>query len=133
MAEKWGRWLLVEIEILKNHYPISPRETLLRLLSGRTWRAIGHIANEKLGLTRGHNIPKSREQKDALHEKMSISRGKRIEQPFAGKRHTADTKLRISISNLYARFNCVADIAALHGITEKEVREIIEKRNKKGK
>jgi len=135
MVEKWERWSKEEIAILKKCYPNMPRENLMQLLPGRTWRTICNTASKydvhrpRYGTTRSAGYLKF------LHDRLSIARRRRTAgyAPFAGNHHSADAKLRISVSNLYARFNCVADIAALHGITEKEVREIIEKRGKKRK
>ena len=125
------RWDINELAILKKCYPFMSRDELMELLPGRTWRSIGHQA-EKRGIHREHYGTQRSEQflKD-LHDKLSIARQNR--KPFAGCQHSPEAKLRISVSNLYAHFNCVADIAALKGITEKEVRGIIEKRGKKKK
>jgi len=127
MSEKWERWYKKEYAILKMHYSTMPRKELMQLLPGRTWRAIGHIANEKLRLNRSHDIPKSEEEKAALHTKMSIGRGKRIVQPFAGKHHTAETRVAISVSGLYIRGHSIKDIANRKDISEKEVVKIIKK------
>jgi len=135
MVEKWQRWNKEELAILKECYPKMPREDFMQLLPGRTWRTICNTANA-YGIVRPrYTISRSKEYLEFLHDRLSIARRRRIAgyAPFAGNQHSADAKLRISVSNLYARFNCVADIAALHGITEKEVREIIEKRGKKWK
>jgi len=133
MVEKWERWSKEEIAILKKFYPNMPREDLMQLLPGRTWRTICNTANA-YGIARPrYTIPRSKQYLKFLHERLSIARRRRTTgyAPFKGNHHSAEAKLAISVSNLYVRFNCVADIAALHGITEKEVMEIIEKRNKK--
>ena len=131
MSEKWERWNREEVAILKKHYPSMPREELLQLLPGRAWRNICRAA-EKRGIHREHYGTKRSEQfLKELHDKLSIARQNR--KPFAGCQHSPEAKLCISVSNLYAHFNCIVDIAALKGITEKEVRDIIENRGKKKK
>ena len=126
MTEKWERWNKEELHILKKYYPNMPRDNLMQLLPGRSWRAVGHAA-EKHKLHRGHDIPKTEEEKVALHTKMSIARGKRAEEPFAGKHHTAETKLAISVTNLFVRGHGITDIAHRKGITKAEVERIIKK------
>ena len=130
MAEKWGRWYNDEVKILKEHYPKTHRDELLKLLPGRSWRAVGHAA-EKYKVHRGHGIPKTEKEKAALHTKMSTARGKRAEEPFAGKHHTAETKLAISVTNLYVRGHGITDIAHRKGISKMEVKEILGEREKK--
>lgn len=131
MSEKWERWNREEIAILKEHYPNMPRVELTELLPRRAWRNICRAA-EKRGIHREHYGTKRSEQfLKELHDKLSNARENR--KPFAGRHHSPEAKLCISVSNLYAHFNCVADIAALKGITEKEVRDIIENRGKKKK
>ena len=128
MSEKWERWNKEELHILKTCYPNMPRDDLTRLLPGRGWRSICRAA-EKRELHRKHyGTQRSEQFLKELHNKLSIARKNR--KPFAGCHHTKESKLAISVSNLYARFNCVADISALKGITEKEVRGIIEKQKK---
>ena len=129
MSEKWERWNREEVIILKKHYPDMPREELMELLPGRTWRGIIHQA-EKQGIHREHyGTQRSEQFLKELHDKLSIARQNR--KPFAGHQHSEKAKLCISVSNLYAHFNCVADIAALKGITVIEVQEIIENQGKK--
>lgn len=131
MSEKWERWNKKEILILKKHYSLMPRNELMQLLPGRTWRGIGHAA-EKQELHRNWcEIPLSKEEITALHTRLSIARGKRTDAPFAGNHHTADARLAISVSNLYTRGHSIADIARRNGITKKKVKEIIEKKKKK--
>ena len=131
MTEKWERWALAELTILKKHYPDMPRDDLMELLPGRTWRAIGHIAEKQKVHRNGYVIPKSAKQAAALHAKLSTARGNRTEQPFAGKHHTADAKLAISASNLHARGHSIADIAVRNRIAEGEVEKILANRSNK--
>lgn len=121
MTEKWERWNKEEMAILKKHYPDMPRDDLMQLLPGRTWRSIGHQAEKQEIRRNGYIIPKSAKQAAALHAKLSTARSNRTEQPFAGKHHTADAKLAISASNLHARGHSIADIAVRNRIAEKEV------------
>ena len=133
MSLKWERWCQEELAILKVHYPYMAREDLMCLLPGRTWRAIGHQA-EKQKIYRPHyGSVRSKQFLRELHITLSTARVNRTDgyAPFAGKQHSGDAKLRISVSNLYARFNCVADIAALKGITEKEVEKMAENRKRR--
>ena len=127
MVEAWERWGINELAILKEHYSKTHRDELLKLLPGRTWRAVGHAA-EKQKLSRGHGIPKTEKEKAALHTKMRIARGKRAEEPFAGKHHTAETKLAISVTNLFVRGHGITDIAHRKGISKMEVKGILEKK-----
>lgn len=127
MADKWQRWYNNEVEILKENYPKAHKEELMKLLPGRTWRTIGNTA-EKYGIHRNRNITKTEEEIAALHTKMSVARGKRTEQPFAGKHHTAETKLAISVANLHARGHSIADIAKRNRIAEKVVEKILDKK-----
>lgn len=130
MTEKWERWNKEEMAILKKCYPDMPRDDLMQLLPGRTWRSIGHQAEKQEIRRNGYIIPKSAKQAAALHAKLSTARSNRTEQPFAGKHHTADAKLAISASNLHARGHSIADIAVRNRIAEAEVKKIIENRGK---
>ena len=132
MTEKWERWNKEELAILKKYYPNMPREGLMRLLPGRTWKAIMGAA-ERFGFHRNRSIPKSKEEKAALRAKMSTARGNRTEEPFAGQHHTADAKLHISVANLHARGHTIAAIAERNGIAEKEVVKIIENKKEENK
>jgi len=135
MIQKWQRWSREELAILKEHFLSMSRDGIMQLLPSRTWRAICHQAS-KQNLHRPHyGTVRSDKYLAMLHTTLSIARANRTSgyAPFAGKHHSADAKLAISVSNLYTRFHCVADIAALHGITEKEVRDIIERRDKNDK
>ena len=87
-------------------------------------------AAERYDFHRNRSIPKSKEQIAALHAKMSTARSNRTQQPFAGKHHTADAKLAISVSNLHARGHSIADIAKRNRIAEAEVEKIIDARTK---
>jgi len=129
MTEKWERWTITEIAILKQHYSNMPRDDLMQRLPGRTWRAIYHIAEKQKVHRNWRDIPLSEEEIVALHARMSTARGNRIGQPFAGNHHTADAKLAISVSNLHARGHCIAYIAVRNGIAKKEVKKIL--KNKK--
>ena len=131
MTEKWERWTITEIAILKQHYSNMPRDDLMQRLPGRTWRAIYHIAEKQKVHRNWRDIPLSEEEIVALHARMSTARGNRIGQPFAGNHHTADAKLAISVSNLHARGHSIADIAKRNGIAEKEVEKIIKERGAK--
>ena len=141
MTEKWERWNKEEYTILKKHYPDMPREDLMRLLPGRTWGAIYHIAEQQEVHRNRRNIPKSKAQKEALHAKLSIARSNRTKQPFAGKhhstppfagkRHSAEARMRISVSNLYARGHSIVDIAQRKGIAKEKVVSIIEGREER--
>ena len=135
MSYKWERWNKEELAILKKHYPNMPRDDLMKLLPGRTWRAISHQAEKQEIHRSRYGSTRSKEYLAELHIILSTARTNRIDghAPFTGRQHNSAAKLAISVSNLYARFHCVADIAALKGITEKEVRDIIEKRDKKRK
>jgi len=131
MTEKWERWTITEIAILKQHYSNMPRDDLMQRLPGRTWRAIYHIAEKQKVHRNWRDIPLSEEEIVALHARMSTARGNRIGQPFAGNHHTADAKLAISVSNLHARGHSIADIAKRNGIAEKEVKKLIEEREER--
>lgn len=128
MTEKWQRWTIEESTIMEKYYPNLPRDDLMRLLPGRTWRAIQHFAEKQKIHRNWHNIPKSKAQKEALYTKLSLARGNRTKQPFAGKRHSAEAKIHISVSNLYARGHSIEDIAQRNGIAKEEVTGIIERR-----
>ena len=129
MVERWERWSIQELAILKKHYPNAPRDELIQLLAGRGWRSICRAA-EKRGLHREHyGTERSEQFLKELHSKLSIARRRRTAgyAPFAGNHHSADAKLAISVSNLYTRGHSIKDIAKRNGITEKEVGKIIEK------
>ena len=128
MSEKWERWTKKELAILKSRYHNTPREDLMHLLPGRTWRAIGHIAEKQKVHRHRHDIPKSPERTATTHANCSIARCNRTKQPFAGKHHTTEAKLHISVSNLHASGHSIADIAGRNHITETEVKNIIEEK-----
>ena len=128
MVEAWERWNKEELAILKKHYPNMPRDELIQLLPGRAWRNICRAA-ENRGLHRKHYATLRSEQfLKELHNKLSIARRNR--KPFAGCHHSSEAKLRISVSNLFTRGHGIADIAKRKGITEKEVKKILEERKK---
>ena len=130
MSEKWERWNNEELAILKESYPNAPREDIMRLLPGRTWRAIVHQA-EIEGVHRPHyGTVRSKEYLAELHITLSNARTNRTDgyAPFAGKRHSADAKLHISVSNLYAHGHDIIKISKRVGISEREVKKIIEAR-----
>ena len=131
MSEKYERWNKAELAILKEHYPNMPRYDLMQLLPGRTWRAICCIAGKQKVHRNGRLIPMSEEQMAILHAKFSIARQNRTDAPFAGNHHTADAKLHISVSNLFARGHSIADIAERNCIAEKEVANILSNHRKK--
>ena len=126
MSEKWERWNKEELSTLEKHYPDMPRKRLMRLLPGRTWGAIYHIAEQQEVHRNRYAVPLSKKEKKALCAK--FARGNRTKQPFADKHHTADAKLRISVSNLHTRGHSIADIAERNGIAEKEVKKILDNR-----
>lgn len=130
MSEKWERWNNEELAILKGHYPNAPREDLLRLLPGRTWRSIGHQAEIQEVHRPHYGTVRSKEYLAELHTTLSTARANRTSghAPFAGKHHSAETKLAISVSNLRTRGYAIAYIARRNGITEKEVKKIIKER-----
>ncbi len=130
MSEAWQRWTIAELAILKNHYPNAPREDLMRLLPGRTWRAIVHQAEIQEVHRPRYGSTRSKEYLAELHITLSTARANRTSghAPFAGKHHSAETKLAISVSNLRTRGYAIAYIARRNGITEKEVKKIIEER-----
>lgn len=135
MSEKWARWYREELAILKKCYPNTPREDLMRLLPGRTWRAIVN-QSEKQKIHRPHyGIARSKEYLAELHTTLSNARTNRTSgyAPFAGKRHSVEAKLAIGVTNLHTRGHCSEYIARAKGITEKEVGDIIENRNRKNK
>ena len=128
MSEKWERWNKEELSTLEKHYPDTQRKRLMRLLPGRTWKAIMGAA-ERYDIHRNRDdIPKTKKQKASLHAKMCIARQNRTDAPFAGKHHTAEAKLRISVSNLHTRGHSIADIATRVGIAKKEVKKILDNR-----
>ena len=130
MSEKWQRWDKDELAILKHCYFYMPRHDLMGLLPGRTWRAISHQAG-KQNLHRPHyGTIRSDKYLATLHTTLSTARQNRTSgyAPFAGKHHSADTKLAISVSNLHARGHRIADIAKRNGIAGKEVKKIIRDR-----
>lgn len=130
MSEKWERWNREELAILKKHYSDMPREDIMRLLPGRTWRSIVHQAETQKIHRPHYGATRNKKYLAELHTTLSNARQNRASgyAPFAGKHHTADAKLHISVSNLHTRGHSIADIAERNGIPEKEVREIIEKR-----
>ena len=128
MSEKWQRWNHEELAILKEHFPNASHEDLMRLLPGRTWRAIGHQA-EIQGIPRPHyGSIRNKEYLAELHITLSNARQNRTSghAPFAGKQHSTESKLHISVSNLYTRGHSITDIAERNSIAEKEVEKIIE-------
>ena len=128
MVEAWERWNKEEIRILKKYYSNMPRDELIQLLPGRAWRNICRAA-EKRGMHRKHYATLRSEQfLKELHSKLSIARRNR--KPFAGCHHSSEAKLRISVSNLFTRGHSIADIAERKGITEKEVKKILEGQKK---
>ena len=127
MPEKWERWGKEEIAIMKKHYPDMPRNELKQLLPGRTWKAIKGAA-DRFGFARNRDIPMSDANRAAMHVRLCIARASRTGAPFAGKHHTADAKLAISVSNLHARGHSIADIAQRNRIAEKEVKKMLEER-----
>ena len=133
MSEKWERWNNEELAILKESYPNAPREDIMRLLPGRTWRAIVHQAEIQEVHRPHYGTVRSAEYLAELHTTLSTARANRTSghAPFAGKRHSAESKLHISVSNLHARGYSIADIAVRNRIAEKEVAKIIEVRNRK--
>ena len=131
MTEKWQRWTIEEYTIVEKHYPNFPRDDLMRLLPGRTWRAIGDFAEKQKIHRNRHNVPLSEEEKKILCTKLSIARSKRSGPPFAGKHHSAETKLTISVSNLHTRGHSIADIAQRNGIVKEKVMAIIEGREER--
>lgn len=129
MSEKWQRWTIPELAILKKCYPNMPREDIKQLLPGRTWRSIGHQA-EKQNICRPHyGTQRSEEFLATLHDTLSTARTNRSSgyAPFAGKHHSPDARLCISVNNLHARGHSIADIAKQNKIAEKEVEKIIKK------
>lgn len=133
MVEKWERWSIQELTILKEHYPNTPREDILKLLSGRTWRTICNTA-QKQEIHRPHyGTTRSEEYLTELHTTLSNARTNRTSgyAPFIGKHHSAEAKLAISVSNLFTGGHSIKDIAKRNYITEMKVKEIIENRNKK--
>lgn len=104
----------------------------MQLLPGRTWKAITGAAG-RFGFVRGSNIPKSEAETAAMLSQMGVARAARIGPPFAGRHHSAEGKLHISVGNLHARGHSIAAIAKRNGIAEKEVKKILEKRKKRRK
>ena len=130
MAEKWERWALAEIAIMKKHYLNMPRDELKQLLPGRTWKAITGAA-DRYGFARNRDIPMSEAETAAMRARLSLARASRTDAPFAGHHHTAEGKVAISVSNLHARGHSIADIAKRNGIAEEEVKKIIEEREER--
>jgi len=130
MVEKWERWNKEELATLKEHYPDMPRKRLMRLLPGRTWKAIMGAAERYVVRRNRDDVPKTKKQKAALHAKMCTARQNRTDAPFGGKHHTADAKLHISVSNLHTRGHSIADIAMRVGIAKKEVKKILDNRKR---
>ena len=131
MAEKWERWTREEIAILRRCYSNMPRADLMQLLPGRTWCAIYHIAEKQKLHRNWRDIPLSEEEIVALHTRLSIARGNRTGAPFAGKHHSAEGKLHLSVGILHAFGHSIAAIAKRNGIAEKEVKKIIEEREER--
>ena len=128
MSVKWERWNKEEVRILKKHYPTMPRDELTQILPGRGWRSICRAA-EKRGLHRKHyGTLRSEQFLKELHDKLSIARQNR--KPFAGCRHSLEAKISISVSNLFTRGHSITNIAKRKDITEKEVKEMLEKKKK---
>jgi len=130
MAEKWARWCVPELEIMNAYYSDMPRDELLKLLPGRTWKAITGAAG-RFGFVRDSNTPKSEAEEAAMRVRLNIARAARTAPPFAGKHHSAEAKLAISVANLHARSHCIAYIAVRNGIAEKEVKKILENKEKR--
>lgn len=122
--------MTVEITIMKKHYADMPRDELKQLLPGRTWKAITGAA-DRYGFVRNRDIPMSEAEEAAMLSQMTLARASRTAPPFAGKHHSADAKLAISIANLHARGHCIAAIADRNGIAEKEVKKILKERGSK--
>ena len=135
MALKWERWNREELAILKEHFPNTSREDIMRLLPGRTWRAIVHQAETQEVRRPHYDTVRSKEYLAELHITLSTARTNRTSghAPFAGKRHSADAKLAISISNLHARGHSIEDIAERHWLTYPQVSRIINSRRKRKK
>ena len=129
MVEAWERWNKEELAILKKHYPNMPCDNLMRLLPGRTWRAICHVAEKQEIHRPRYGTTRSEEYLTELHTTLSIARTNRTSgyAPFVGKHHSAEAKLAISVSNLFIRGHSIKDIAKRKHITETKVKEIIEK------
>jgi len=133
MSEKWERWSKEELAILKEHYPISSREVVLELLLGRTWRAICNTAQKHEIRRPRYGTVRSTDYLKSLHDKLSTARRNRTGgyAPFAGNHHSADAKLRISVSNLHTRGHSIAEIVRRKGIADGDVKGIIKERSKK--
>ena len=133
MSIKWERWNTNELTILKEHYPNAPREDLMQLLPGRTWRAIVHQAEIQEVRRPHYNTVRSKQYLAELHITLSNARQNRTSghAPFAGKQHSTESKLHISVSNLYTRGHCSEYIAKAKNITVEEVKKIIENREDK--
>ena len=127
MSVKWERWNREELHILKTCYPNMPRDDLIRLLPGRGWRSICRAAEKRKIHRKHYGTQRSEQFLEELHNKLSIARQNR--KPFAGCRHSLEAKISISVSNLFARGHSIANIAKRKGITEKEVKVILEKKN----
>ena len=128
MVEAWERWHREELAILKEHYSKTHKDKLLKLLPGRSWRAIGHAAEKRKIYHPHYGFIRSKEYLAELHTTLSIARQNRTlgYAPFTGKHHSTAAKLAISVSNLRTRGYAIACIARRNGVTEKEVRDIIE-------
>ena len=133
MSIKWERWNNEELAILKKHFSYMAREDIMRLLPGRTWRSIVHQAEKQKTHRPHYATVRSKQYLAELHTTLSTARQNRTSghAPFAGKQHTAESKLHISVSNLYTRGHCSEYIAKAKGITEEEVKKIIENREDK--
>ena len=130
MPEKWERWALEELAILKKHYTSMPRDELLALLPGRTWKAITGAA-DRFGVPRNRDIAMSDANRAAMHVRLCIARASRTGAPFAGCTHTAESKMAISVSNLHTRGYTIAAIAERNGIAAAAVEEILKKREQR--
>ena len=130
MSEKWERWNLEELAILKHCYPNMPRDDLMKLLPGRTWRAIGYQAEIQEIHRPRYGSVRSEEYLAELHITLSNARQNRTDghAPFAGNHHSAAAKLAISVSNLYTRGHSIEDIAERNHISETEVKRIIKQK-----
>ena len=128
MSIKWERWNTNELTILKVHSPNAPREDIMHLLPGRPWRGIVNQAGKQKIHRPHYGTVRSAEYLAELHTTLSTARTNRTDgyAPFAGKQHSAESKLHISVSNLHARGHSIADIAERNRIAEKEVVKIIE-------
>lgn len=130
MSEKWERWAVAELAVMKEHYAKSSRKKLMQLLPGRTWKAITGAA-DRFGFARNRGLPMSKAQTTAMLARLDTARASRTGPPFAGRHHTAEGKLHLSMGILHAFGHSIADIALRHGIAEAEVKKILEKGEKR--